>query len=162
MTVSAKGDFVSKVERAYQGEVYGEAFYRGMADATDDPGLAEKWRVLTELEVVTKARMLDLVEKLGGDTRESEVYRQKGIDHVQKYAPMQWNDFMKLFSQELDPIIKRYAALEQQCGPEDVETLRFLTEHEVVTKAFCDLELAGRTDISIDPTRELIAKMRAA
>ena len=51
---------------------------------------------------------------------------------------------------------------EQRCAPEDAETLRFLTEHEVVTKAFCDLELAGRSDVSIDPVLELIAKMRAA
>jgi hypothetical protein len=162
MTVNSEDDFISKVERAYQGEVYGEALYSGIADVMDDPGRAEKWRVLTELEVVTKARMRDLVAKLGGDTRESEVFRQKGIDHVQKYAGMPWSDFMKLYSRELDPVIERYAALEQRCAPEDVETLRFLTEHEVVTKAFCDLELAGRSDISIDPTRELIAKMRAA
>lgn len=162
MTVNSRDDFISKVERAYQGEVYGEALYGGIANAMADPGRAEKWRVLTELEVVTKARMRDLVAKLGGDTRESEVYRQKGIDNVQKYAGMPWDDFMTLYSRELDPVIKRYAALEQQCAPEDAETLRLLTEHEVVTKAFCNLESAGRPDISIDPTRELIAKMRAA
>jgi len=162
MTVNSEDDFISKVERAYQGEVYGEALYSGIADAMDDPGRAEKWRILTELEVVTKARMRDLVAKLGGDTRESDVYRQKGIDHVRKYAGMPWNDFMTLYSRELGPVIQRYAALEQRCAPEDAETLRFLTEHEVVTKTFCDLELAGRSDISIDPTRELIAKMSAA
>ncbi|SFV32112.1 hypothetical protein [Hyphomicrobium facile] len=162
MTVNSEDDFIKKVERAYQGEVYGEALYSGIASAMDDPARAEKWRVLTELEVVTKARMRDLVAKLGGDPRESDVFRQKGVDHVQKYARMPWTDFMKVFSRELDPIIERYAALEERCAPDDVETLRFLTEHEVVTKAFCDLELAGRSDISIEPTRELIAKMRTA
>lgn len=162
MAVDAKDDFISKVERAYQGEVYGEALYRGIADAMDDPVRAEKWRVLAELEVVTKARMRDLVAKLGGDPRESDVFRQKGVDNVQKYAGMPWTDFMKLYSFELDPVIERYAALEERCAPEDLETLHFLTEHEVVTKAFCDLELAGRPDISIEPTRQLIARMRAA
>ncbi|MBY0559505.1 hypothetical protein [Hyphomicrobium sp.] len=162
MTVNSDDDFIRKVERAYQGEVYGEALYSGIADVMDDPARAEKWRVLTELEVVTKARMRDLVAKLGGDPRESEAFRQKGADHVHKYASMPWTDFMTVFSRELDPIIERYAALEERCAPEDVETLRFLTEHEVVTKTFCDLELAGRSDISIEPTRELIAKMRAA
>lgn len=160
--VDAKDDFVTKVERAYQGEVYGEALYSGIAEAMADPDRAQKWRILTDLEVVTKARMRDLVAKLGGDARESDTYRQKGIDHVQRYVSLPWDDFMKCFSAELDPIIPRYAALEQRCAPEDAETLRFLTEHEVVTKEFCDLELAGKSDISIDPVVELIAKMRGA
>jgi len=161
MTVNAKDDFISKVERAYQGEVYGEALYSGIADAIDDPVRSEKWRVLTELEVVTKARMRDLVAKLGGDSKESEASRQRGIDNVQKYVSLQWADFMKLYSQELDPVIARYADLEQRCASEDAATLRLLTEHEVVTKAFCDLELAGRPDISINPTLELLATARA-
>lgn len=162
MTVEAKADFISKVERAYQGEVYGEALYSGIADAMADPDRANKWRILTELEVVTKARMRDLVAKLGGDARESDAYRQKGVDHVQRYVSLPWDDFMKRFSGELDPIIPRYAALEQRCAPEDAETLRFLTEHEVVTKEFCELELAGRPDVSIDPVRDLIARIRGA
>jgi hypothetical protein len=162
MTGDAQTDFISKVERAYQGEVYGEALYSGIANALDDPDRSEKWRVLTELEVVTKAHMRRLVEKLGGDTRESEVFRQKGIDSVQKYIGLPWADFMKLYSQELGPVIARYADLERRCAPEDAATLRLLTEHEVVTKAFCDLELEGRPDISINPTLELLAAARGA
>jgi hypothetical protein len=81
---------------------------------------------------------------------------------VQKYVSLHWADFMALYSKELVPVIARYGELEQLCAPEDAKTLRFLTEHEVVTKAFCDLELAGRPDISIAPTVALIAAMRAA
>lgn len=162
MAVDATSDFLSRVERAYQGEVYGEALYRGIADVLDDPGRAEKWRVLAELEVVTKARMRDLVAKLGGDPAESEAFRQKGVNNVQKYVSLPWADFMALYSQELVPVIARYGELETLCAPEDAQTLRFLTEHEVVTKAFCDLELDGRPDISIEPTVALIAAMRTA
>jgi hypothetical protein len=148
--------FLSRVERAYQGEVYGEALYRGLAAAIADPIRSEKWRVLAELEVVTKAQMRDLVAKLGGDVEESETFRQKGIDNVQKYACLPWTDFMDRYSRELEPVIVRYAELETLCAPEDAVTLRFLTEHEVVTKAFCDLELEGRADISIEPTLALL------
>jgi len=162
MAIAARSDFLSRVERAYQGEVYGEALYRGIAEALDDPERAGKWRVLAELEVVTKARMRDLVAKLGGDTAESEVFRQKGVNNVQKYVSLHWADFMALYSKVLVPVIARYGELEQLCAPEDAKTLRFLTEHEVVTKAFCDLELAGQPDISIAPTVALIAAMRAA
>jgi hypothetical protein len=157
MAVDGMSDFVSKVERAYQGEVYGEALYLGIADAVDDPTRAEKWRVLAKLEVVTKAMMRDLVAKLGGDPRESETFRQKGVNHVQKYASLPWPEFMALYSKELVPVIARYAELERRCAPEDAATLRFLTEHELVTKAFCDLELEGRADISIQPTLALLA-----
>lgn len=155
-------DFVKRIERAYQGEVYGEALYRGLADAIDDPGRSEKWRILENLEAVTKARMRDLVAKLGGDTCESEAFRLKGVNAVGKYASLAWSDFMALYSQELEPVIARYSELEVLCAPEDAATLRFLTEHEVVTKAFCDLELAGRSDISINPTLALLASAEAA
>ncbi len=161
MAVDAGSDFLKRVERAYQGEVYGEALYRGIADALEDPARSEKWRVLAELEVATKARMRDLVAKLGGQTEESETFRQKGLDSVQKYAPLPWDAFMALYSKELGPVIDRYAELERLCAPEDAATLRFLTEHEVVTKAFCDLELAGRADISINPTLALLATAAA-
>ncbi|MBS0232032.1 MAG: hypothetical protein JSR99_00935 [Proteobacteria bacterium] len=154
-------DFVRRVERAYQGEVYGEALYRGLADVIADPDRSKKWRVLADLEVTTKARMLDLVSKLGGDTPESEAFRVKGTNAVSKYASLPWADFMALYSKELEPVIARYAELEMLCAPEDVATLRFLTEHEVVTKAFCDLELEGRSDVSINPTLELLASANA-
>ncbi|MFT3730675.1 MAG: hypothetical protein QM780_04505 [Hyphomicrobium sp.] len=159
MTTQENHDFLRRVERAYQGEVYGEALYRGIADHLDDPERSEKWRILAELEVVTKALMRDLVAKLGGDTTESEVFRQKGIDNVEKYAALPWDAFMARYSKELEPVIERYAELEKLCAPEDLATLRFLTEHEVVTKAFCDLELAGRPEISIAPTRALLASL---
>lgn len=161
MPVAPSQSFLSRVERAYQGEVYGEALYRGLAAAIEDPARSEKWRVLAELEVVTKAQMRDLVAKLGGDVEESEAFRQKGTDSVQKYAGLPWRDFMLLYSRELEPVIARYAELEHLCASEDAATLRFLTEHEVVTKAFCDLELEGRADISIEPTLALLASVQA-
>lgn len=161
MGIDATNDFLSRIERAYQGEVYGEALYRGIAKALDNRERAEKWLVLAELEVVTKALMRRLVEKLGGDTSESEVFRKKAIDNVAKYVSLPWDAFMARYSQELEPVIARYVELERRCAPEDARTLRFLTEHEVVTKAFCDLELGGRPDISIQPTLDLLAIMRA-
>lgn len=161
MAVDTQGDFVSRVERAYQGEVYGEALYRGIADVLDDPARSEKWRLLAELEVVTKARMRELVAKLGGDTAESEAFRQKGVANVQKYTSMPWDAFMSVYSKELESVIARYAELEKLCAPADAPTLRFLTEHEVVTKTFCDLELSGRPDISIEPTVALLASAHA-
>jgi hypothetical protein len=162
LSANQRTDFLSRIERAYQGEVYGEALYKGLAEAVADRSRSEKWRTLAELESVTKAQMRALVEKLGGDARESEVFRQKGVDRVAKYTGLSWQDFMALYSRELEPVIARYAELERECAPEDAATLRFLTEHEVVTKVFCDLELQGRADISIEPTRALIASAQRA
>jgi hypothetical protein len=153
-------DFLRDVERAYQGEVYGEALYNGIADALDDPERAHKWRVLAELEVVTKDLMRALVAKLGGDTDESASNRKRGLDRVGKYTSLTWAEFMSAYSRELDPVITRYARLEELCASEDAPTLRMLTEHEVVTKIFCDRELAGETENSLTPTLDLIAQIR--
>ena len=160
MTGEGTGDFLGRVESAYQGEVYGEALYNGIADMTTDPTRSKKWRVLADLEVVTKAQLRQLVAKLGGDIEESVAAREEGLNDVGKYANLPWDVLMELYSKELEPVIALYAELERECQPEDAPTLRFLTEHEVVTKAFCDLERAGQSDISIQPTLDLIASAR--
>ena len=144
-----KSQYLSHIEEAYQGEVYGEAMYNAIADKMDDPDHAHKWRVLAQMEKETKAHIRELVKRLGGDVIESETERQKGIQEADKYASMPWIELMKTFSEELDVDIEAYSKLEKDCPPEDAAALRRLTEHEVLTKEFCDMEVAGNSDESI-------------
>jgi hypothetical protein len=59
----------------------------------------------------------------------------------------------------LDPVIAEYAALEKGCPPEDAPALRALTEHEVVAKAFCEREMSGQVDSSIEPVTSFLATL---
>jgi len=156
-TTRMTDDYRKKVEAAYQGEVYGEAMYRAIADSISDPGQANKWAVLTRLETRTKADMLAVVGRLEGDTREHAASRERGLQEAQRYIGLPWMELMELFSRELGPVIAEYACLERNCPPEDAAALGRLTRHEVVAKQFCELELQGLGEGSLEPILEFLA-----
>ncbi len=150
-------DYQKHVEAAYQGEVYGEAMYGAIAASMTDPDQAHKWAVLTRLESRTKAEMLAVVRRLGGDTREHAASRERGLKEARRYIELPWLELMELFSRELDPVIAEYACLERSCPPEDAAALARLTRHEVVAKQFCQLEIQGLSEGSLEPILEFLA-----
>jgi len=141
--------YIDRLESAYQGEVYGEAMYLAIADAQTDPDRAWKWRVLAQQEIELKHAMRELVAAHGGETRELPGSRERGLADGRRWATLGWIELMRRFSDALDDDIAEYADLERCCDPDDVATLRRLTLHEVLTKEFCELEIAGRADGSI-------------
>ena len=141
--------YLERIEAAFRGEVYGEALYLAIAAAQADAGHAWKWLVLAQQEVETREALRALLAAHGVEARERERDRERGVVEARRYAAMPWNELMRRFSDELDVDIARYAELEKACPPEDAATLRRLTLHEVLTKEFCELELAGRSDASI-------------
>lgn len=154
-------DYASRVMRAYQGEVYGEDLYNALADAMTNPEHALKWRVLAELEVMTKAHMKAVVERAGLSTDADPAALAEAAAHTSKYASLAWPELMRVFSDELDSVIDEYRALEADALDGDRTALHILTEHEVVTKEFCERELRGDTVTSLDPVRALIARGQA-
>jgi len=150
-------EYRKQVEAAYQGEVYGEAMYAAIADSMTDPDQAHKWAVLTRLETRTKADMLAVVHRLGGDTRELASSRERGLQEAQRYIGLPWQELMELFSRELDPVIAEYACLERNCPAEDAAALARLTRHEVVARQFCQLEIQGQGQRSLEPILEFLA-----
>lgn len=140
------------VEQAYQGEVYGEAMYRAIAASQSDPDRAWKWEVLAQLETETKAHVRALVERLGGDTSEHAASRERAAAEVIEYLTLDWDALMHRFSAELADDIEHYRALERGAvwSDDDTAVLARLTRHEEAARAFCDAELSGAADTSID------------
>lgn len=142
--------YLSRLESAYQGEVYGEAMYLAIAAAQADPERAWKWRVLAQQEIELKHAMRRLVAAHGGETGELPGSCERGRAAGERYAALDWRELMQRFSDALDEDIAEYSDLERGCPPEDAATLKRLTLHEVLTKEFCELELAGRGGESLD------------
>ncbi|MDH4107609.1 MAG: hypothetical protein OEW35_04785 [Gammaproteobacteria bacterium] len=142
-------NYLDRIEAAYQGEVYGEAMYLAIAAARPDPDHAWKWRVLAQQEIETKDAMRVLVAAHGGETRELDASSEAGLAAAGAYAPLPWPELMRRFSDALDDDIAEYSDLEKDCPPADAATLKRLTLHELLTKEFCELELAGRGDKSL-------------
>lgn len=160
MTMSLTAAYVQGVETAYQGEVYGEILYQGIADGRPDAGERQKWLVLVEMERVTRRHMAALVTLLGRSTAEDPYWAGRGREEIAKYAPLPWPELMRIFSDELDPVIDEYRELEALGPAEHQAVLRLLTEHEVVTKEFCERELGGDGARSLEPIENFIRRAK--
>ena len=61
----AASDYKTYLEERFQGEVYGEALFRTMANLCEDPARARKFRVLEQLERETKEFLLPALQEAG-------------------------------------------------------------------------------------------------
>lgn len=58
-------EYKTYLEERFQGEVYGEALFRTMAESCDDSEKARKFRVLEQLERETKEYLRPVVREAG-------------------------------------------------------------------------------------------------
>ena len=94
-------DYATAIHKAFQGEVYGEALFRGLAERATDPGRAWKWRVLERLETETKERIRPLAEQLCGEVREDAAECERGEKDAAQFSPIPWPSLMGGFRNEL-------------------------------------------------------------
>ena len=149
--------YQAKLEAAYQGEFYGIAMYRRIAEARTSPDEARKWQLLTQLEEETRAVLEPLLHRHGMMTEPLAESLNAGEADAENYKHLSWAGLMRRFSDELDEDIAEYTALLDLAPAEDRAAIRFLVHHEIVAKAFCESELNGNAAHSTEPVEALIA-----
>ena len=156
--------YAADVHRAYLGEVYGEAMYTTIAMAQTEARRRAAWLTMVDLEVAMRERLVSTVERLDGDSSPGELDRWRAAGRAEgvDYTRMPWSEMIARFERELGDDIERYRALERGCPVTDAEMLSMLTEHEVVAQEFARRELSGATSTSLDPARQLIARLRSS
>lgn len=153
------GDYLGRVREAYQGEVYGEALFRGLKERAGSREQAYKWRVLEQLERETKLRLRALVEDLGGETDEEIDQLERGESDAAFFARIPWDAFMSGFRRELQKFIDAFEELETLGRPGDAGVLAAVTEHERALLAFAEAELAGDGESSLAPIVRLLEEV---
>ena len=148
--------YLDRVLLSYQGEVFGEAIFRELAEKAADPEIAYKWRVLEQLERETKERLKPLVADLGGDTAEDPASFAQGEEYAAKWAAQSWDEVMLDLQKELPQYVRFFEKLEADARPEDRAVLAAVTAHEKAIAAFADLEVAGRGEASAEPVLALL------
>ncbi len=144
--------------KAYQGEVLGEALFRGIAEQLNDEDHAAKMRVLSELERRTKEAAAPALVRAGVDTAPDPEILSTAAALVPDAAAMGWEALMVSF----EPITSQYIPLYQRVGelnPAEREISELLVAHERALCAFARAELAGQTSTSLEPI-EALAHMR--
>ena len=149
-------DYLRKVCESYQGESYGQALFRGLAERTKDPDKNYKWRVLERLEEETKKKLLPLVEKLGGPTEEASENTERGINDAKNMAEKHWGELMHSFDKMLPKYVRFFEKLETMAPDEDRNLLKAVTAHELAIQKFASKELSGDSNHSIEPVLNLL------
>jgi hypothetical protein len=154
-------NYAEYVNERYQGEVYGEALFRGLADRADVETLREKLRVLEQLERETKDLLREEVAWLGLDTRESPERQAEGEELAKRLSSVPWATFMKGFLAEVNKLIAEFERSETLALAGKEQLLRHVTAHERALGQFAELELSGASD-SLAAVKALLKEVPAA
>lgn len=150
----------SRLQDAWQGEVFGKAMYRAIADWQKHPFRRWQWEALYQLEVETGAAMRQLLIRHDLPVAELEESKRAGLAEAERIVLLPWHDMMKAFADDLPATIDDYRALEMACAFEgrDAVAMRLLVEHEVVSLNFAEFELRGERHCSINPVLTLLKR----
>jgi hypothetical protein len=152
-------EYGTYVEERFQGEVYGEALFRTMADLCEDPERAGKLRVLQQLERETKETLLPAVREAGhpGEARPERIAEGEALGARLAKAP--WNELMLGFQKELERFVREFEAAERLAPSGKEGLLRHVTAHEKALLAFATRELAGDAPgASLEPVIALLRR----
>src|SRR5437867_3608534 len=108
----AANDYKTYLEQRFQGEVFGEALFRTMANLCHDPGRAKKFRVLEQLERETKEFLLPAVREAGGSSEENCERINQGQALGAALANVPWSELMRGFQEEFRRFADVFASAE--------------------------------------------------
>lgn len=155
-------DYAVYVEERFQGEVYGEALFRTMAERCEVPEHARKLRVLEQLERETKELLLLAVREAGYSGEESHERVAEGEALGAQLAKAPWRDLMRGFQKELERFVRDFECAEDLAPPGKERLLRHVTAHERALLEFATRELEGDERSSLDAVSVLLRRSPAA
>jgi hypothetical protein len=157
MSSEKTGDFAVYLTERFQGEVYGEAVFAGMADAETDADARYKWRVLEALERETKEFLERALRERGAEAEPSDEARIQGEKFGRRLASVPRATLMAGFRSEVAKFVAEYEAAEALAPADGLAIARHVTAHERAILEFVDRELAGRVTESVEPVLALLA-----
>ncbi|MEP7382339.1 MAG: hypothetical protein ABI910_11665 [Gemmatimonadota bacterium] len=151
-----EGRYVMGLERAYRGEVFGEAVYAMAARLTRDPDRRRKWKALAQLETLTKTRLSKTLALAGVSVREHAARRWLGAAAGLLVGALPWRFTMALLgviTRSSTPFFERLDSQSAECGGSHVGGLG---AHERAQSQFVRRELAGDEEHSLDDVLALL------
>lgn len=140
-----RGDVIEELLAAYQGEVFGMAMYRSVADAQTDEWRRWQWECLHRLEVEVHDDLADLLRRRGVDPVPDPVEHAAGRREAERIVGLPWTELLDEFAADLPQLIETYGALAESPALTAAEraVLRRVTEHEVAALDYCLAERSG-------------------
>jgi hypothetical protein len=145
------------LEERFQGEVYGEAIFRVMAERATDPAIARKLRVIEQLERETKEVLRPATRAAGNEGVDSADAIRGGEELGAKLARVPWPALLVGLEKELAGFVAQFEAAEAMAPPGSEALFRHVTEHERALLDFVVRERAGApADEALAPITALL------
>jgi hypothetical protein len=141
----AASDYKTYLEQRFQGEVFGEALFRTMANLCHDPARAQKFRVLEQLERETKEFLLPALREAGSSGDENCERINQGQALGAALANVPWPDLMRGFQEKFRRFADEFESAETLAPTGEESVLRHVTTHERALLDFATRELEGST-----------------
>ena len=148
-------EYAAYIEERYQGEVFGEAFMRAMAEVRTDPNEVRKFRALEQLERETKEMLRPAVEESGRSTEPNQQKIEQAEAIGAQLGQATWSDILRGMRPELAKFVDDFRAAESLAPAGKDALLRQVTAHEQALLDFVDHELAEKAD-SLSSVRALL------
>jgi hypothetical protein len=156
-------DYRTYLAQRFQGEVFGQAMFRTMADLCDDPARAQKFRVLEQLERETKEFLLPAMREAGHSCAESRERINEGERLGAALTSVPWAELMHGFQKEFRQFADEFETAEALAPAGKESVLRHVTTHERALLDFATRELEGsRVGDSLQSVVALLRTSRAA
>jgi hypothetical protein len=130
-------------DRAYRGEVRGEALFRALAEVAAFADHRHELETLALLEAQTAASLRPLVERLSLPAEPQESDRAIGRRMAAAGADYSWRDFLGLFAPTTANAIEQYRRLGELVDESDRAIVDDVVAHEEALQAFADASLRG-------------------
>ncbi len=154
-------DLETYLSDAYQGEVFGEAFFALLAERADDSDQAAKWRLLEHLERHVKGRLRQELERRGLPRDESRAMVEEGRKAACGVGAFPSGVDARAFRDTMRGVVEQYRA-SRDAAPSDLkEIAEFVLGHEQALLAFAEREVAGEGAKSTQPVEEFLAQTGA-
>jgi hypothetical protein len=148
--------YLSEIKAAYEGEIWGEAFFKTLAthDRVDEH--RRRLLLLAQLEIETGNAMKELVECLGLYSEDAAPDPTPGADRAAAWSTLDWGPMMEKLASLVTPYVTRYDALAAAAAPEDSAVLERLAAHERALLIFAEHEAAQEPEHSLDAVMALL------
>jgi hypothetical protein len=142
---------------AYRGELFGEAYFKALADAETDEGKREKLRALEELELRTGDMLRKAVAAEGLDDSDHPESREVGAQIGRANIGMPWDEWAQGLAAVLPDFLAKFRRCREVSPDPADEVMVMLVAHEEAIAEFARLELAGEGDKSLEVIQNHLA-----
>jgi hypothetical protein len=131
------------LDRAYSGEVLGEALFTALAEGADDPEERRKLEACRLLEAQTGAAIASLAADLGVSLGDAGDHAESGRRGAEVLAAMPWSECMAAVAEGTGVYRSLYADLQVVLGEGNDLRLTAIVAHEHALTAFAGAEARG-------------------